>query len=158
MISTGCAPSSCKSLRRFWRHGRWGRANVGGFSMSDIVSSEESERTVRLRDAAVHAQALSVDWHKIASDSDYRELIRQKRNFILPATLFFLIYYFGFLIVVGYFPTVAETNVIGNINVAYLLALSEFVMAWVIVYLYVKRAGLFDKLVHTIMNKVKGAR
>jgi uncharacterized membrane protein (DUF485 family) len=131
---------------------------LGVFSMSDIISSEKGERTVQRANTAVHAQMLSVDWHKIASDSDYRELMRRKRNFILPATLFFLIYYFGFLIVVGYFPALAETNVIGNINVAYLLALSEFVMAWTIVFLYVWRAGLFDKLVHIIMSKVKGAR
>ena len=46
-------------------------------------------------------------------------------------------------------------NVIGNINLAYLIALSEFVMAWIIVYLYVRRAGLFDKLANAILTKVK---
>jgi len=125
--------------------------------MSDIASSTKDERTIRRKTAAVQTQTASVDWEKIANDSDFRELIREKRNFILPATLFFLAYYFGFLIFVGYFPTVAETNVIGNINIAYLFALSEFVMAWVVVYLYVRRAGLFDTLVDVILKKVKGA-
>jgi uncharacterized membrane protein (DUF485 family) len=118
--------------------------------MSEIVSSAKSKSDVR------HDQKTSIDWQKIASSSDFRELIREKRNFILPATIFFLVYYFGFLVFVGYFPEVAETNVIGNINIAYLSAISEFVMAWALVFLYVWRAGLFDKLANAILNKVKG--
>src|SRR5438045_7512236 len=106
--------------------------------MSEIVSSGKGESTVSRDKTAVQAQVTSIDWQKIASSRDFSELIREKRNFILPATIFFLVYYFGFLVFIGYFPTIAETNVIGNINIAYLSALSEFVMAWVLVYLYVK--------------------
>ena len=122
--------------------------------MSEFISSGRSESTV---ETAVQAQTTSIDWQKIASSSDFRELIREKRNFILPATIFFLVYYFGFLVFVGYFPTIAETNVIGNINIAYLSAISEFIMAWLLVFLYVRRAGLFDKLTAAILSKVKGA-
>jgi uncharacterized membrane protein (DUF485 family) len=125
--------------------------------MSEIGTSEKGKSVVRDEKTAVQARETSIDWQEIASSSDFRELIREKRNFILPATLFFLIYYFGFLVFVGYFPTLAETNVIGNINIAYLAALSEFVMAWLLVFLYVRRAGLFDKLTHTILQRVKGA-
>src|SRR5579859_2484838 len=128
--------------------------------MSDITSSGKGGRATRRAKAAAQkqAQATAIDWQEIEGSSDFRELVREKRNFIIPATIFFLVYYFGFLIFVGYFPDAAKTNVIGNINVAYLLALSAFVMVWVIVYLYVRRAGLFDKLANTILNKVKGAR
>ena len=119
--------------------------------MSEIASSATD------KSAAHDEQATPIDWQQIASDSDFRELIREKRNFIVPATLFFLVYYFGFLVFVGYFPKAAETNVIGHINFAYLLALSEFVMAWVLVFLYVRRAGLFDRLANAILHKVKGA-
>jgi uncharacterized membrane protein (DUF485 family) len=119
--------------------------------MSEIASNAKGKH------AAHPEQTSSINWQSIASDSDFRQLIREKRNFIVPATLFFLVYYFAFLVFVGYFPKEAETNVIGNINIAYLLALSEFVMAWILVYLYVRRAGLFDKLTNTILHKVKGA-
>jgi uncharacterized membrane protein (DUF485 family) len=125
--------------------------------MSEIGTSGKGKSAVRDAKTAEQAQTTSIDWQEIASSSDFRELIREKRNFILPATVFFLFYYFGFLIFVGYFPTVAETNVIGSINVAYLAALSEFVMAWALVFLYVRRAGFFDKLTHAILKRVKGA-
>lgn len=39
-----------------------------------------------------------------------------------------------------------STNVVGNINVAYLFALSQFFMAWIIMYIYIGRARVFDGL------------
>jgi uncharacterized membrane protein (DUF485 family) len=104
------------------------------------------------------SSASDVNWDAIENAPDFRELVREKRNFIIPATIIFLVYYFGFLVIVGYFPAVVDVNVIGNINLAYLFALSQFVMAWIIVYLYVRRAGTFDKLANAIMSRVKGGR
>lgn len=102
------------------------------------------------------AEVEHTDWRAIERDSDFRELVRQKRNFIIPASIFFVVYYFGFLILVGYNPELVDTNVIGNINVAYLFALSQFIVAWIIVALYVWRAGFFDRLAERIVAKVKG--
>jgi uncharacterized membrane protein (DUF485 family) len=40
-----------------------------------------------------------------------------------------------------------NTKVIGNINLAYLFALSEFVMAWILAAIYIRRANrVFDPL------------
>lgn len=125
--------------------------------MSEAISSGDGGSAVSHPTSdAPSLQTSDVNWQAIEDDGDFRELIREKRNFIIPATIVFLVYYFGFLILVGYFPSVAEVNVIGNINLAYLIALSEFVMAWIIVYFYARRAGLFDRLAHAIVAKVKG--
>jgi len=118
--------------------------------MADTASMKKQGRVAR------PGQETSIDWEGIASEEDFRELIRVKRNFIVPATIFFLVYYFGFLVFVGYFPKLAETNVIGKINIAYLIALSEFVMTWILVFLYVKRAGFFDRLANAILERTRG--
>jgi len=123
--------------------------------MSDVAAGSGSASNERASQAS---SASDVNWDAIENAPDFRELVREKRNFIIPATIFFLVYYFGFLVVVGYFPAVVDVNVIGNINLAYLLALSEFVMAWVIVYLYVRRAGTFDRLASAIASRVKGGK
>jgi uncharacterized membrane protein (DUF485 family) len=125
-------------------------------SVSETASTGDGGLAIPRPTVTPQTQASDVDWQTIENGSDFRELVREKRNFIIPATIFFLIYYFGFLVLVGYFPSVVEVNVIGNINLAYLIALSEFIMAWIIVYLYVRRAGLFDKLADAILTKVKG--
>ncbi|MBO0796639.1 MAG: DUF485 domain-containing protein [Ktedonobacteraceae bacterium] len=104
--------------------------------------------------AAVQAQSTE-NWETIENDSDFRELVHQKRNFIIPATIVFLVYYFGFLVLVGYFPSLVEVDILGHINIAYLFALSQFIVAWIIVYLYARRAGGFDKLTAAIVSKVR---
>lgn len=127
--------------------------------MSEAISSGDGGSTApHSAPVSSSLQTSDVDWQAIEDDKDFRELIREKRNFIVPATIVFLVYYFGFLIVVGYFPSVAEIDVVGHVNIAYIIAISEFVMAWIIVYLYARRAGLFDRLAHAIVAKVKGNR
>jgi uncharacterized membrane protein (DUF485 family) len=126
-------------------------------NMSEFASSGEGSRSVSSNTPVTDAKKTGgIDWRAIEEDGDFRKLVREKRNFIIPATIFFLVYYFGFLILVGYFPEVVDVNVIGNINIAYLFALSQFFMAWILMYLYVRRAGTFDRLAGRILQKVKG--
>lgn len=126
--------------------------------MSEVVSTGDGREAIRRTTVNPTGQPVDVNWTAIERDKDFQELVREKRNFIIPATIFFLVYYFGFLIIVGYFPSLVDVDVIGHINLAYLFALSQFVMAWVIVYLYVRRAGTFDRLANAIVAKVKGIR
>lgn len=100
----------------------------------------------------------NTDWSAIERDPNFQALVQTKRAFIVPATIFFLVYYFAFLVLVGYFPDLVSTNVIGNVNVAYLLALSQFVMVWVLMALYIRRAGGFDTLASSILTKVRGLK
>jgi len=95
-------------------------------------------------------------WKALESDPDLKELIAAKRRFVVPATIFFIVYYFALPVLDGYFPDMMSTKVIGNINAAYLFALSEFVMTAVIVYLYVQRAKHFDELAARVRAKAGG--
>lgn len=83
-------------------------------------------------------------WEALEHDPELQQLLAEKRRFIVPATIFFICYYFALPILVGYFPDLMSTKVIGNINLAYLFAVSEFVMTGVIVYLYVQHANQWD--------------
>lgn len=99
----------------------------------------------------------STDWAKVEADPDFRELVRAKRGFIFPATVFFIIYYFALPVLVGYWPELMSRDVIGEINIAYLFALSQFAMAWVIMVMYVRRAKLFDRMVDSLVGRLRGA-
>jgi uncharacterized membrane protein (DUF485 family) len=86
-------------------------------------------------------------WEALASSPEFRRLITAKRNFIVPATIFFLVYYFALPLGNGLAPKLMNTKIIGNINLAYLFALSEFVMAWILAAIYIRRANrVFDPL------------
>lgn len=95
----------------------------------------------------------SPDWAAIERTAEFRALVRAKRAFVIPASVFFVIYYFALPILVGYWPDLMSTPVIGRINVAYLFALSQFVMAWMVMAAYVRRARVFDRMVDDLLQR-----
>jgi uncharacterized membrane protein (DUF485 family) len=96
------------------------------------------------------------DWTAIEAAPEFRALVASKRRFIVPATIFFIVYYFALPILVGYFPEAMSRDVVGRINVAYLFALSQFAMAWAVMALYVRRARGFDAQEHAIVERAGG--
>ncbi|MBV8049637.1 MAG: DUF485 domain-containing protein [Acidobacteriaceae bacterium] len=94
------------------------------------------------------------DWERIEGLDAFRALVASKIRFVVPAVIFFLVYYFALPVLVGYFPAFMETKVIGDINLAYLFALSEFVMAWAVMYFYVREARIFDGMAAKIVATV----
>ncbi len=93
------------------------------------------------------------EWDRIANSQEFKDLMATKKVFIVPAFVFFIVYYFALPVLVGYAPQFMATKVIGNVNLAYLFALSQFFMAWTVAWLYVKAAGDFDKLAKDIIDK-----
>ncbi len=102
------------------------------------------------------AQPRAIDWDALASSKRFRELIAAKRRFIIPAMIFFIVYYFALPVLIGYAPTFMERQVLGPVNLAYLFALSQFFMAWIIAALYVRAAARFDRMADEVLEQ--GAR
>jgi uncharacterized membrane protein (DUF485 family) len=96
----------------------------------------------------------SPDWHALEDDPEFQALLRARRRFTVPATIFFIVFYFALPILVGYLPDVMSTKVIGNFNLAYLFALSQFFMAWILMALYVRRARAFDRMAEDLRKRI----
>lgn len=92
------------------------------------------------------------DWDRVAGREDFRGLISAKLRFIVPATLFFVVYYFALPLLVGYAPGLMKKEVLGAVNLAYLFALSQFVMAWALAAWYLRSAGTFDAMAQGIVS------
>ena len=99
------------------------------------------------------APATQTAWDEIAASRQFQDLMATKRIFIVPAFVFFLAYYFALPVLVGYAPQFMSIKVIGQVNLAYLFALSQFLVAWLIAGLYVRAAGDFDRLAGDILDK-----
>lgn len=95
-------------------------------------------------------------WDEIADSQKFKDLMATKKIFIVPAFIFFLVYYFTLPVLVGYAPHFMSTKVIGQVNLAYLFALSQFFVAWIIAGLYVRAANDFDLLAKDILDKANG--
>jgi uncharacterized membrane protein (DUF485 family) len=88
-----------------------------------------------------------IDWMAAERSPEFRELIKKRRNFVLPATIFFFAWYFGFIILAGYAESFMGESIYEGFTVGYLLALTQFVMTWVLAGWYVRRSGrVFDPL------------
>lgn len=72
--------------------------------------------------------------------------MRQKKAFIIPATVFFVIFYFGLPVLTG-FTTLLDVQVVGSISLAYLYAFAQFAMTWILMHMYLSRANRWDGLV-----------
>ena len=100
-----------------------------------------------------------VDWEAAANSPEFKELIRKRRSFVLPATAFFMAWYFGFIILAGYAPDFMGESIYEGFTVGYLIALSQFVMVWVLAGWYLKRADRdFDPLAQKVIDKTPGAK
>ena len=93
------------------------------------------------------------DWDSVAAQEEFKGLLASKRRFIVPMTVFFVLYYFALPVLVGYAPRLMETRVLG-LNVAYLFALSQFFMAWAVAAAYVRAAGGWDRVAARIVGRL----
>jgi uncharacterized membrane protein (DUF485 family) len=97
---------------------------------------------------------VSADWAGIAASAEFKALLKAKARFIIPATVFFIVYYFALPVFVGYFPEMMKAR-IGPANLAYLFALSQFFMAWVLAFIYARVAAKWDAAAATLLAKFR---
>ena len=94
-------------------------------------------------------------WDEIAANPEFDALLAHKARIILPMCVFFLIYYFALPLLVGLAPDLMAKKVWGTVNVAYLFALSQFFMTWIIAIVYAKIAARFDHQAHQLIRHLK---
>jgi len=111
----------------------------------------ESDLPVALAPADVTKPDPEDVWEHVAAMDEFKLLLIAKAEFVIPAVIIFVVYYFLLPISVGYFPQFMDKR-IGPVNLAYLFALSQFFVAWLIAALYVRGARKFDKFGARIMD------
>src|SRR5918992_6178754 len=89
-----------------------------------------------------------IDWVAAERSPEFRELIKKKRAFVVPATIFFLVWYFGFIVLAGYAPDfMGREFLTDGLTVGYALSLTQFLMTWILGALYLRKADrVFDPL------------
>jgi uncharacterized membrane protein (DUF485 family) len=77
----------------------------------------------------------------VGKDPEMVELEHRHQRFVWPVTVFFLLYYLALPILAGVAPDLMGTKVFGEFTFGYLLALSEFLMAFVVAWVYARWAS-----------------
>ena len=95
----------------------------------------------------------SYDWESIEHSPEFQELVRKRRSFVVPATIFFLAYYMGFILLCGYAPDFMADSVYQGLTVGYCLALTQFVMVFVLGIMYLRRSDRdYDPLAAKVVD------
>jgi uncharacterized membrane protein (DUF485 family) len=88
-----------------------------------------------------------IDWEAAERSPEFKELIAKRKRFVLPATIFFLSWYLGFILLAGYAEDFMGESIYEGLTVGYVLALSQFIMVWVLAGVYLRKANReFDPL------------
>ena len=80
-------------------------------------------------------------YEELHASDDFTQLRKSYRAFALPWTLAFLAWYFLYVVLSNWAPGFMDAKVVGNINVALVFGILQFVSTFVIAYLYAKYAS-----------------
>lgn len=94
-----------------------------------------------------------MNWRAIDADPRFQALHRKKSRFLWGLMIFSMAYYFLLPIGAAYFQEIFKIKVWGPVNIGLLFALSEFVVAWLVAYIYSRKANAeFDAMAQDIVN------
>ena len=97
-----------------------------------------------------------IDWVAIDSDPRVQELHRKKSGFLWGLMVVSVVYYFLLPIGAAYYQELFKIKVWGPVNVGLLFALSEFIVAWGIAFIYTRRANSeFDQMADNLLRDTK---
>jgi len=82
----------------------------------------------------------SIDWVAAEESPEFRELIAKRRAFVLPATIFFLTFFLGFILLSSYAKEFMGSQIVAGFTWGYLYALLNFLMVIVIGVAYNRRS------------------
>jgi uncharacterized membrane protein (DUF485 family) len=92
----------------------------------------------------------------VGKDPEMVELEHRHQRFVWPVTIFFLVYYLSLPILAGVAPDLMGTKVFGQFTFGYLFALSEFLMAFVVAWVYARwAASRMDPLAADLREKLR---
>jgi uncharacterized membrane protein (DUF485 family) len=98
-----------------------------------------------------------VDWEEIERSPEFQELVKRRKAFVLPGTIFYLTWYMGFILLVAYAEDFMARRVYEGLTVGYCLALTQFVMVVVLGLLYLRKSEKeFDPLAARAIEKYEG--
>jgi uncharacterized membrane protein (DUF485 family) len=77
-------------------------------------------------------------YDRIHATPEFAELRSRYTTFVLPATIAFIVWYFLYVVLSNWAPGFMGTQLVGNVNVALVFGLLQFVTTFGIAWLYAR--------------------
>jgi uncharacterized membrane protein (DUF485 family) len=96
-------------------------------------------------------------YNTVSTSDDFQTLRRRYRGFAFPMTVAFMVWYLLFVLLSNYAHDFMSAKLVGNINVALVFGLLQFVSTFVIAWLYSRHATeQLDPIAERIRARVEG--
>jgi uncharacterized membrane protein (DUF485 family) len=97
-------------------------------------------------------ETTSADYVAVQRSDEFAGLRKALRGFVFPMTVAFFLWYALYVILSAYARDFMATKLVGNINVALVFGLLQFVSTFVIAWLYARFA---DKRLDPIADRIR---
>jgi len=96
-------------------------------------------------------------YEEVQATEEFQGLKRTLRRFVFPATAAFLAWYLLYVLMSAYARGFMDNQLFGNINVAYVFGLLQFVSTFVLAFIYSRYADKhFDPTADRIRHRLEG--
>jgi len=116
------------------------------------LESERNEEAKKMGVQHKQEQSEEIDYTEVVKSNKFQKLISDRKKFIIPYTVFFLIFYFLLPIATSY-TTFLNKPAIGDISWIWLFAFAQFVMTFALCIVYVKKSSVFDAQADEIIEE-----
>ncbi|AWT42316.1 MULTISPECIES: DUF485 domain-containing protein [Streptomyces] len=97
------------------------------------------------------------EFTEVQESAEFGELRRSYRSFAFPLTVAFIAWYLLYVLLSNYAGDFMGTKVFGNINVALLLGLAQFLTTFLIAWWYARHAAAkLDPKAEAIKSRMEG--
>ncbi|GCD46772.1 DUF485 domain-containing protein [Streptomyces paromomycinus] len=96
------------------------------------------------------------DFAEVQASREFGELRRSYRSFAFPLTVAFILWYLLYVLLSSYAGGFMGIKVFGNVNVAFVLGLAQFVTTFLIAWWYARHAAAkLDPRAQAIKSRVE---
>lgn len=112
------------------------------------------QNQLRKNSVLVQNKEIEIPYEELIQTEEFKGLLQRKKAFIIPTTIFFLVFYFTLPLLAAY-TKVLHSEVIGPITGAWIFAGLQFLLVWGCGYIYVKKSEKFDNSSKDILKKFR---
>jgi uncharacterized membrane protein (DUF485 family) len=103
------------------------------------------------------ATPVSRNYTEVQQSAEFTALRRAHRSFAFPLTVAFIAWYFLYVLLSIYAGALMDTKIVGNINVALVFGVAQFVTTFAIAWWYSRHAAAkLDPRADAIKSRLEG--
>ena len=112
------------------------------------------KQSVQLQNSPQQEKEKTIAYDNLIQTEEFKDLLQRKKSFIIPTTIFFLLFYFTLPLLAAY-TKLLHTELIGPISGVWIFAALQFLVVWTCGFIYIKKSEKYDNLSKEILQKFR---